>query len=221
MSSRNDKNITEAPSSTGPVAAPNRRASFSQNPSFSTLFGRSPPRASVPDPNLQRRFSWSFPPPKESSSAIDDSDDMPTSPSDGGSRRDSDIGIFGRRLSTTATSLREALGMGKPDEPPSPGQMKAVSLPFYHPLSSDCARYSPTLSVTICADYQSPFQQKKPGEVPTSPHASEGTRSSVRRRTDGYTGGSFIQRRRASFGKPRREADPHADRMLQGHFSID
>jgi hypothetical protein len=33
---------------------------------------------------------------------------------------------------------------------------------------------------------------------------------------------SFMQRRRASFGKARSEgADPHADRMLQGHFSID
>ena len=31
----------------------------------------------------------------------------------------------------------------------------------------------------------------------------------------------FIQRRRASFGKSRNENDPHADRMLQGHFSID
>ena len=32
---------------------------------------------------------------------------------------------------------------------------------------------------------------------------------------------SFMQRRRASFSKQRSETDPHADRMLQGHFSID
>ena len=48
------KNTNETQSSPGPVPLPppNRRSSFSQNPSFSTLFGSakgSPPRA-APDP---------------------------------------------------------------------------------------------------------------------------------------------------------------------------
>ena len=110
--SRNDKNETPGPV---PLPPPNRRSSFSQNPSFSTLFGRqpsgSPPRA-VPDPSLQRRFSWSYAPPKESS-AIDDSEET-TSPTD--DRRGSDLG---RRLSNTASSIKEALGF-KSDEPTSP-----------------------------------------------------------------------------------------------------
>ena len=55
MSSRSDKNSTENHSSPGPVPlpAPNRRSSFSQNPSFSTLFGStrgSPPRVTT-DPD--------------------------------------------------------------------------------------------------------------------------------------------------------------------------
>jgi hypothetical protein len=121
--SRNDKGDTPAPA---PLPPPNRRASFSQNPSFSTLFGGpkgSPPRA-APDPSLQRRFSWSYPPPKESTSAIDDSDDIATSPMDD-SRRGSEIG---RKLSTTATSIKEALGFG---EPSSPTAMKSVSLQYH------------------------------------------------------------------------------------------
>src|SRR5271170_860199 len=126
MTSRNDKG-TENP---GPVPPPppNRRASFSQNPSFSTLFGTakgSPPRA-APDPSLSRRFSWSYPPPKESSSAIDDSDEIATSPTD--ERRSSEIGL-GRRLSTATSSIREALGF-KADEPTSPRTMKAVITSF-------------------------------------------------------------------------------------------
>ena len=127
MTSRNDKS-TENP---GPVPLPpasNRRASFSQNPSFSTLFGTtrgSPPRA-APDPSLSRRFSWSYPPPKESSSAIDDSDEMVTSPTD--DRRASEVGL-GRRLSTATSSIREALGF-KADEPTSPRAMKAVIAPL-------------------------------------------------------------------------------------------
>lgn len=124
MTSRNDKS-TENP---GPVPppAPYRRASFSQNPSFSTLFSTtrgSPPRA-APDPSLSRRFSWSYPPPKESSSAIDDADEIVTSPSD--DHRGSEIGL-GRRLSTATSSIREALGF-KADEPSSPRAMKAVSV---------------------------------------------------------------------------------------------
>ena len=65
----------------------------------------------------------------------------------------------------------------------------------------------------------------------TSPAASEGTPSRIRGRglivggdiaAPGRVGQQgFIQRRRASFGKSRKENDPHADRMLQGHFSID
>src|SRR5271163_3034111 len=112
MTSRNDKNSNETQSSPGPVGLPppNRRSSFSQNPSISTLFSGtrgSPPRPTAPDPSLQRRFSWSYPPPKESGSAIDDSEDPAMSPIDE-SRRGSEMG-FGRRLSTTATSIREAL----------------------------------------------------------------------------------------------------------------
>lgn len=107
----------------GPVPLPpsNRRSSFSQNPSFQTLFGSnkgSPPRQTTgPDPNLQRRFSWSYAPPKESS-AIDDTDEIATSPVEASG--------LGRRLSTTATSLREALGF-KTDEPTSPRQMTNVT----------------------------------------------------------------------------------------------
>ena len=65
----------------------------------------------------------------------------------------------------------------------------------------------------------------------TSPTSSEGTPSSNERGINCLGGdspgrmtttpSSFMQRRRASFGKSRKEADPHADRMLQGHFSID
>ena len=125
------KNQPETNSNPGPVPLPppNRRASFSQNPSFQTLFGSqrgSPPKA-APDPSLSRRFSWSFAPPKETTSAIDDSDDLATSPTDQGPRRGSEIG---RRLSTTASSLREALGL-KFDEPPSPGTARTVSPCFY------------------------------------------------------------------------------------------
>jgi len=65
----------------------------------------------------------------------------------------------------------------------------------------------------------------------TSPSSSEGTPSS-RKLGINCLGGdippagrmgtqSFMQRRRASFGKSRNETDPHHDRMLQGHFSID
>lgn len=115
---------SETQSSSGPVPLPpNRRSSFSQNPSFSTLFGStrgSPPRP-APDPSIQRRFSWSYPPPKESS-AIDDSDEIVASPVDEG-RHPSELG---RRLSTTATSIREALGF-KIDECTSPSTMKTVS----------------------------------------------------------------------------------------------
>lgn len=103
-----------------PLPPPNRRSSFSQNPSFSTLFGSnkgSPPRQTThPDPSFQRRFSWSYAPPKESS-AIDDTDEIATSPVESSG--------LGRRLSTTATSLREALGF-KTDEPTSPRQMTNV-----------------------------------------------------------------------------------------------
>ena len=65
----------------------------------------------------------------------------------------------------------------------------------------------------------------------TSPTSSEGTPSSKKRGVNCLGGDSpgrittgpstFMQRRRASFGKSRNEADPHADRMWQGHFSID
>lgn len=109
-----------------PLPPPNRRSSFSQNPSFSTLFGSnkgSPPRQTThPDAAFQRRFSWSYAPPKESS-AIDDTDEIATSPVESSG--------LGRRLSTTATSLREALGF-KADEPTSPRQMTNVYplLPF-------------------------------------------------------------------------------------------
>jgi hypothetical protein len=103
-----------------PPPPPNRRSSFSQNPSFSTLFGSnkgSPPRQTAPDPTFQRRFSWSYAPPKESTSAIDDTDEIATSPVE--------TSGLGRRLSTTASSLREALGF-KTDEPTSPRQMTTV-----------------------------------------------------------------------------------------------
>jgi hypothetical protein len=118
------KSQSETQSSPGPVPLPppDRRSSFSQNPSFSTLFGSargSPPRA-APDPSFQRRFSWSYPHPKESS-AIDDTDEITTSPVDE-NRRPSELG---RRLSTTASSIREALGF-KVDEPTSPKTMKTV-----------------------------------------------------------------------------------------------
>jgi len=120
-----------------PVPPPNRRASFSQNPSFSTLFGSnrgSPPRP-APDPamSLGRRFSWSYAPPpargetspSASSEAIDDSEDMVASPAEEHGRRGSEIG---RRLSTTASSLREALGF-KVEEPGSPKGIKTVPSP--------------------------------------------------------------------------------------------
>lgn len=65
----------------------------------------------------------------------------------------------------------------------------------------------------------------------TSPTSSEGTLSTEKNNVNTLAGdslarmptgpSSFMQRRRASFGKTRNEADPHADRMLQGHFSID
>jgi len=180
MSSR-DKQQTETPGPV-PLPPPNRRSSFSQNPSFSTLFGSnrgSPPRiTTAPDPaSLSRRFSWSYAPPKES--AIDDSDDLVTSPIEEGHPRTGSE--FGRRLSTTATSLREALGF-KVEEPGSPKGNKTT-----------------------------PFRKmSEAGTSGTSPTSSEGM---------GAQG--FLQRRRASFGKSRAEADPHADRMLQGHFSID
>jgi len=124
------KNQTEPNTTPGPVPLPpNRRASFSQNPSFQTLFGgqRSSPPKAAPDPSLTRRFSWSWAPPpqKESSSAIDDSDDLVSSPLED-QRRGSEIG---RRLSSTASTLREALGL-KFDEPPSPGTGRTVSFPF-------------------------------------------------------------------------------------------
>src|SRR5271163_2999609 len=125
--SRSDKSQGDTPAP-APLPPPNRRASFSQNPSFSTLFGGpkgSPPRT-APDPSLQRRFSWSYPPPKESTSAIDDGDEIATSPTDE-SRRGSEIG---RRLSTTASSIKDALGFG---EPSSPTAMKSVSLYCHGP----------------------------------------------------------------------------------------
>jgi hypothetical protein len=119
------KNSTENQSSPGPVPLPppNRRSSFSQNPSFSTLFGSSrgsPPRV-APDPGFHRRFSWSYAPPKESSSAIDDSDEIVTSPIDE-ARQPTE---FGRRLSNTASSIVEALGF-KADESSSPRAIKTV-----------------------------------------------------------------------------------------------
>jgi hypothetical protein len=124
MSSKNQGETATTPGPV-PLPPPNRRASFSQNPSFSTLFGRGSPPRPTADPTLQRRFSWSFAPPKESSSAIDDSDDIAASPSDdGSSRRGSET--IGRRLSTTAMSLREALGFKPIDDPTSPGTLKTV-----------------------------------------------------------------------------------------------
>src|SRR5579859_7395008 len=131
MSSR-DKSQTETTPGPVPLPPPNRRSSFSQNPSFSTLFGSnrgSPPRTTPDAASLGRRFSWSYAPPKESS-AIDDSDDLVTSPTEETSRTGSEIG---RRLSTTATSLREALGF-KVEEPTSPKGIKTVPPPCI-PLS--------------------------------------------------------------------------------------
>lgn len=81
----------------------------------------------APDPaSLGRRFSWSYAPPKES--AIDDSDDLVTSPvvDEAHARGGSEIG---RRLSTTASSFREALGF-KVEEPGSPKGIKTVFLVF-------------------------------------------------------------------------------------------
>jgi hypothetical protein len=121
------KSSESTPSHPGPVPAPppNRRSSFSQNPSFQTLFGRgSPPRPTAPDPALQRRFSWSFAPPAPNTQgancAIDDSDEI-TSPTDESQRRPSD---YGRRISTTASSIKDALGMGYKST--SPGTMQPV-----------------------------------------------------------------------------------------------
>jgi hypothetical protein len=136
------KNPSETQSSPGPVPLPppNRRSSFSQNPSFSTLFGStrgSPPRT-APDPSLHRRFSWAYAPPKESS-AIDDTDEIVTSPVDEG-RRPSELG---RRLSTTASSIREALGF-KVDEPTSPGTMKTVNFPLIYLYVTDFSESFPT-----------------------------------------------------------------------------
>jgi hypothetical protein len=224
--SRNDKPTGDAPQPGPSPLPPNRRSSFSQNPSFSTLFGGggavkgSPPRTS-PDATFQRRFSWSYPPPKESTSAIDDSEE-PTSPT--AERRDSELGL-GRRLSTTASSIKEALGFS--NEPTSPRGMKTVLSPT--PISALSAfpdadnrriHFNRGSLVTLA-----PFPP--PVLLPLLPKVSASRANPANRAGGdippaGRTGTqSFIQRRRASFGKTRKENDPHADRMLQGHFSID
>jgi hypothetical protein len=107
MASPNERRSTD-PHSPTDSSPPDRRLSFSHNPSFSMLFGSN--RVSSPqtttDPSLQRRVSWSYVSAKESPSVADDPNEIVTLPVDG-TRRGSEIG---RRLSTTANSIREALG---------------------------------------------------------------------------------------------------------------
>jgi len=67
---------------------------------------------------------------------------------------------------------------------------------------------SPTSSDGMPSKALQPQANSAGGDLPAPGRTTSGTQS-------------FMQRRRASFGKSRNEGDVHADRMLQGHFSVD